>query len=39
QRGAFPAEVIDPKPFVEKLSQYGLNIKIEDRNPVQAGGH
>jgi saccharopine dehydrogenase-like NADP-dependent oxidoreductase len=30
--GAFPAEVIDPKPFVERLPKYGLNINIEDRS-------
>jgi saccharopine dehydrogenase (NAD+, L-lysine-forming) len=31
RRGAFPAEVIDPKPFVERLPEYGLNIGIEER--------
>lgn len=31
-RGAFPAEAIDPKPFVEQLPKYGLNINIEDRS-------
>jgi len=31
-RGAFPAEAIDPKPFVERMPQYGLHIHIEDRS-------
>ncbi len=31
-RGAFPAEAIDPKPFVERLPAYGLHIHIEDRS-------
>ncbi len=30
QRGAFPAETIDPKPFVERLPEYGLHIFIDD---------
>ncbi|HSW35157.1 MAG TPA: saccharopine dehydrogenase C-terminal domain-containing protein [Candidatus Limnocylindrales bacterium] len=30
RRGAFPAEVIDPIPFVERLPHYGLHINIED---------
>jgi saccharopine dehydrogenase (NAD+, L-lysine forming) len=32
QRGAFPAETIDPKPFVDRLPEYGLHIHIEDRS-------
>jgi saccharopine dehydrogenase-like NADP-dependent oxidoreductase len=32
RRGAFPAECIDPKPFVERMPQYGLHIRIEDRS-------
>lgn len=30
-RGAVPPEVLDPKPFVERLPDYGLMIGIEDR--------
>lgn len=32
QRGAFPAECIDPDPFVERLPAYGLHIHTEDRS-------
>ena len=32
-RGAVPPEVLDPKPFVEKLPEYGMMVEIEDRSP------
>jgi saccharopine dehydrogenase (NAD+, L-lysine forming) len=31
-RGAVPPEALDPEPFVEKLPEYGMMIKIEDRS-------
>jgi saccharopine dehydrogenase (NAD+, L-lysine-forming) len=31
-RGAVPPEGLDPEPFVEKLPEYGMPIKIEDRS-------
>lgn len=30
RRGAFPAETIDPEPFVERLPRYGLHIHTAD---------
>ncbi|MEW5785781.1 MAG: saccharopine dehydrogenase C-terminal domain-containing protein [Bacillota bacterium] len=30
RRGAFPAETINPKPFVERLPKYGLHIFTDD---------
>ncbi len=30
--GTFPAETIDPEPFIERIKKYGLHIYIQDRS-------